>query len=89
MREDADGGVWGASPTLSLELHWEEGCLRLYDPLGERWLQTPVEVEAARETAEAERERERLARESAEVRAAESEARVAELEAEMRRLRGG
>ena len=89
MREDADGGVWGASPTLSLELHWEEGCLRLYDPLGERWLQTPVEVEAARETAEAERERERLARESAEVRAAESEARVAELESEMRRLRGG
>ena len=53
MREDADGGIWGHSPTLNLEFHWEGGSLRLYDPVGERWLQTSSELEAARETAEA------------------------------------
>ena len=53
LREDADGGVWGHSPTLNLDLHWVDGSLRLYDPVGERWLQTPGEVEAAREAAEA------------------------------------
>ena len=52
MREDADGGVWGHSPTLSLEFHWEDGSLRLYDPVGERWLQTSSELEAARVNAE-------------------------------------
>ena len=74
MREDADGGVWGHSPTLSLEFHWEDGSLRLYDPVGERWLQTSSELEAARVTAES--------------RAESAESRVAELEAELRRLRG-
>ena len=74
MREDADGVVWGYSPTLNLEFHWEDGFLRLYDPVGERWLQTSSELEAARESAES--------------RAESAESRVAELEAELRRLRG-
>ena len=87
-REAVDGGVWGYSATLNLELHWVEGFLRLYDPVGERWLETPEEIDeareserAAREVAEAQATRERAARTSA-------EARVAELEAELRRLRG-
>ena len=75
MREDADGGVWGHSPTLGLEFHWIEGSLRLYDPVGGRWLQTPAEIEESRESAEA--------------RADAAEARAAELAAELRRLRGG
>ena len=74
MREDADGRVWGHSPTLNLEFHWEDGSLRLYDPAGERWLQTSSELEAARVTAES--------------RAESAESRVAELEAELYRLRG-
>ena len=74
MREEADGGVWGHSPTLNLEFHWEEGRLRLYDPVEGRWLENMEETGAARETAEA--------------RAETAEARVAELEAELRRLRG-
>ena len=52
MREDADGGIWGHSRTLNLEFHWEDGRLRLYDPVGERWLQTSSELEAARVAAE-------------------------------------
>ena len=74
MREDARGGVWGHSPTLNLEFHWEDGRLRLYDPVGERRLQTSSELEAARVTAES--------------RAESAESRVEELEAELRRLRG-
>ena len=87
-RIHADGGVWGHSPTLNLEFHWEDGSLRLYDPVGDRWLPTSSELEAARETAEAARETAEMARETAEVRAEAAEARVAELEAELRRLRG-
>ena len=74
MFRDADGGVWGRSPALNLELHWDEGRLRLYDPVGERRLPTPEEVESRARA-------ERAARQSA-------EARVAELEAELMRLRG-
>ena len=80
MFRGADGGVWGYSPTLNLELHWQEGRLRFYDPAGDRWLENIKETDAARKTAEASAEIERAARERA-------EARNAELEAELRRLR--
>lgn len=80
MVRGADGSVWAHSPVLNLELHWQEGRLRFYDPVGGRWLENMEETEARAESAEAERERERAARESA-------EARNAELEAELRRLR--
>ncbi len=95
MSRDVDGTVWGHSPRLNLELHWEDGRLRFYDPVGERWLRNMEETDAARESeatarefaearatsAEAVAETERSARESA-------EARLAELEAELRRIRG-
>ena len=63
MFRDADGGVWGYSPTLNLELHWQEGRLRFYDPVGDRWLENIKETDAARKTAEASAEIERAARE--------------------------
>ncbi len=66
---ESDGRVWGRSPTLGLELHWDGGHLRLYDPVGERWLRNIEETDADRESAEAFAEVERLARESAEARA--------------------
>ena len=81
MFQNEDGEVWGESPTLNVELHWSDGCLRLYDLAGERWLQTLSEVEEARVEAEARAEVAESARESA-------EARMAELEAELSRLRG-
>ncbi len=74
MRADADGGVWGYSATLNLEFHWEDGRLRVYDPVGGRWLKNEEEAESAREIAES--------------RAESAESRVTELEAELRRLRG-
>ncbi len=77
----SDGRVWGHSPVLNLELHWEEGRLRFYDPVAGRWLQNMVEMDAARKSAETAAQTERAARKSA-------EARIAEMEAELRRLRG-
>ena len=74
MNRDEDGGVWGYSPALNLELRWVDGRLRFYDPAGDRWLQNMEETDAAREF-----ERER---------ADSAEARIAEMEAELRRLRG-
>ena len=53
MVRGTDDSVWGYSAMLNLELHWEEGCLRLYDPVDARWLQTSSELEAARMVAEA------------------------------------
>ena len=83
-----DGGVWSHSPTLNLELHWIDGRLRFYDPVGNQWLQNIAEIgqdakaeRVARVSAEANAKAERAAREAA-------EARLAEMEAELRRLRG-
>ncbi len=83
MREDSDGGIWGHSPTLNLEFHWEDGSLRLYDPVGERWLRTAQEVEDARESAEAARVSAEAARVSAE--AARVSAEAARVSAEAAR----
>lgn len=81
MARGADGSIWGYSPVLNLELHWREGRLWFYDPVGGRWLENTDEAEARAESAEARARTERSAREAA-------EARNAELEAELRRLRG-
>ena len=88
MVRGVDGSVRGHSATLGLELHWEEGRLRFYDPVGERWLENMDETgmraemaETRAEAAETQAESERVARVSA-------EERMAEMEAEIRRLRG-
>ena len=53
MARESDGRVWGHSPVLNLDLHWEDGRLRFYDPVRERWLQNMDETQAVRESAEA------------------------------------
>ena len=65
---------WGHSAALGLDLCWEDGQLRWYDPVVQRYLRTFDETEDERD---AER-RGRLA----------AEERVRELEAEVERLRG-
>ena len=95
MVQGEDGSVWGLSPVLNLEFHWVDGSLRVYDPVGRRWLKTPVEEREAREAAEFDLSVAEVRVESAEAeraaeaaRAAEAEARVAELEAALRRMSG-
>ena len=95
IHEGSEGLLWGHSAVLGLDMCWDDGKLRLRDPLTGEFLPTPEElqsdmqelqadVQAAEANAQAAQESvaaERAARQSA-------EARLAELEAELRRLRG-
>ncbi len=78
---------WGRSEVLRLDLCWEEGRLRWYDPVARRYLLTfDEEVEAhisaleQRDAALEQRDAERASRLAA-------EERIREMEAEIRRLR--
>ncbi len=73
-----EGDYWGHSEELNLVLCWEEGQLRFWDPVGQRYLTTDLEERAARRAAEAAREAAESARRAA-------EARVRQLEEELRR----
>ena len=89
---DADR-YWGHSNTLNLDVCWEYGQLRWYDPAARRYLLTHQEEWAARRAAEYRTELEREGRLNAEsavgmertARAA-AETRIRELEAEIERL---
>ena len=88
LHQEPDGMVWGHSPTLNLDLCWDNGRLRYFDPAAGAWLLNREEEQAARvaaqaaaEAAKASVKAERTARQAA-------EDRVAELEEELRRLRG-
>ena len=70
----AEGMHWGHSDVLNLDLCWEHGALRWYDPVAGQYLLSYDDAEDARAAAEDAR--------------AAAEARVRELEAENRRLRG-
>ncbi len=74
LHREADGMVWGHSPTLNLDLCWDAGRLRFFDGIAGQWLLSHTEEHAAKEKALG--------------RVQEAEERVQELEAELRRLRG-
>ena len=94
LSHEPGGMVRGHSTVLNLDLCWDDGRLRFYDPVSDRWLLNQsetkaraeaaeaqvIEVEAHAIAAEAQAEAERAARQSA-------EARMAAMEAELRRLR--
>lgn len=85
---DSEGMIRGHSPALGLDLCWDDGRLRFYDPVRDVWVPDYYEMRDARDAAE-----DRLAtyrEELAEERAARLavETRMAEMEAELRRLRG-
>ena len=74
MMPDPDGLPRAHSPLLNLDLRWEEGRLRFYDPVSDYWLENASESLARAQS-------ERNARIAA-------EARMAQMEAELQRLRG-
>ncbi|HEY5870034.1 MAG TPA: Uma2 family endonuclease, partial [Candidatus Tectomicrobia bacterium] len=74
-----EGALVLRSAVLGLELHLEEGTLRLYEPTTGHKLLSYQEIEQARQEAE-------QGRQAAEERARAAEARVAELEARLRAL---
>ena len=72
-----EGHYWGHSDALNLDLCWEDGELRWYDPVGRRYLPNFQEKDEQLHAVESERDAEREAR----IRA---EARIRELEAQLR-----
>ena len=88
LHHEADGMVWGHSPTLNLDLCWVNGRLRFYDPSAQRWLLSYDEERQARQAAESALQAAEAARQAAETARQESEDREARLMAELRRLRG-
>ena len=88
ISRDPDGLIWGHSEVLGLDLCWEEGTLRLRDPVSSNFLPRPEELrselDTAHERAEAAEAQAELVRERAE----SAEARASALEEELRRLRG-
>ena len=73
-----DEHFWGRSESLNLDLCWEDGNLRFWDPAAQRYLATFKEESAARRAAEARAT-------EAEAALHEAEARVQRLEEELRR----
>ncbi len=63
LERESDGMVRGHSPVLGLDLCWDDGRLRYFDPATGSWLLNQMEERAARESAE-----ERLAEMEAELR---------------------
>ncbi len=70
IHEEPDGLKWGHSPVLGLDLCWDQGQLRLYDPVAGAYLPTAPELRAQWDA-------ERAARRVAEDRAAGAEDRAA------------
>ena len=78
--EEADGLIWGYSPTLELDLCWDGGQLRFYDPVGRVYLPSQTELKALHDAAESRAGQ-------AETRAEQAEARTDEVLLENERLR--
>ena len=81
LHRESDGSVWGHSDALKLDLWWDAGELRFWDPVAGNWLLSQEEEHTERLAERAGRLTERAGRLAA-------EARVAELETELRRMRG-
>ena len=79
IHQTAEGHYWGHSDSLNLDLCWEAGNLRFWDPIARIYLNTFADERAARSAAEARAM-------EAEARAVEAEARARESQEELRRL---
>ena len=75
---------WGHSEVLNLDLCWEDGELRWWNPTAKRYLRTSDEESHDRIIAENERDTAQAERDTAEARAQTAEARTKELEEELR-----
>ena len=87
ITEEPDGLIWGHSPVLGLDLCWDDGHLRLYDPVAGIYLPTPAGLQARGDAAEGRAAAERTARQLAEARATAEQAARRSVEDELRQLR--
>ena len=56
MHHERDGVIRGYSPVLGLELHWDEGRLRIYDPAAGEYMPNFAEANAQRDSTIRERD---------------------------------
>ncbi len=82
-----EGHYRGHSSALGLDLCWEAGQLRYWDPVGQSYLTSGLEERVARREAEAARREAEAARREAEAALREAEAARDEAEARARRLK--
>ena len=86
LHEEPGGVLWGHSPTLGLDLCWDQGRLRFHDPASGQYLLDLDETEAARREAVAARSAAEAAlRTETDARAA-AEAEAEQLREQLRRL---
>ena len=81
------GLIWGHSPTLGLDICWDDGDLRLRDPLTGEFLPDAAESQLRIDNAEARGLEDRIARETAESNLDAALEDVARLRNEITRLR--
>ena len=81
LRHERDGGIWSHSDVLNLDLWYEDGDLRFWDPVAGRWLLTHeeeqtgrMEEQAGRIAADARAEQEWASRVAADARAEQERA---------------
>ena len=93
ITEESDGTKWGHSAVLGLDLCWDEGELRVYDPVAGEYLPAVPELHAERvaaaaraTAAEGRAAAEQAARMTAEDRATAAEAELRRLREQLRRL---
>ena len=85
---EGDGGIlWGHSQVLGLDICWDDGFLRWFDTVAERYLTTYQEEQDARLAEREARLTEREARLTEREARLAAEARIVQLEQENRRLR--
>ena len=66
ITREPDGVIWGQSTVLGLNICWDAGRLRFFEPSTERYLPDAVELKEKRDELKAEREAERAGRLAAE-----------------------
>ena len=77
MRRDDEGRTWGSSPALGMDLCWDAGRLRFFDPARGEFRRNLAEAEEAYES-------ERAARQDVEAALEADRARIRQLEEELR-----
>lgn len=87
LQHAQDGVVWGRSPILGLDVHWDDGRLRFYDPASHEYLPGFAEVKEQRDSAIRERDSAVYERDSAILERDDADKRAERAEAEVLRLR--
>ncbi len=80
IHREADGLIWGYSAVLGLDMCWDDGELRVRNPMTGEFLPTPTELKAERDVAQAELDIAQAERDVAQAEAAKLRERLRRLQ---------